>query len=169
MTASEPAGADPTHSREVGIDVIQTILPHRYPFLLVDKVRDIVPDVSATGIKCVTANEPQFTGHFPGQPIMPGVMIIEAMAQTCGVLMGVSRGMDATLMIYFTTIDKVKFRRTVVPGDVLEMKVEIKRGGTKVGKFEGRAFVEGQLVAQAEFTAMLQDATAADTNPGTPG
>ncbi|MEM9249164.1 MAG: 3-hydroxyacyl-ACP dehydratase FabZ [Pseudomonadota bacterium] len=158
MTASDataPAAESPI--TEVGSDVIRAILPHRYPFLLVDKVRDIIPDVSATGIKCVTANEPQFTGHFPDDPIMPGVLIIEAMAQTCGVLMGVSRGLDTTLMIYFTTIDKVKFRRTVVPGDVLEMKVEIKRGGSRVGKFEGKAYVEGQLAAQAEFTAMLQD------------
>ncbi len=166
MTASDAAAPAPMdRPTEVGLDVIRTILPHRYPFLLVDKVRDIVPDTSATGIKCVTANEPQFTGHFPDQPIMPGVLIIEALAQTCGVLIGVSRGLDAHLMIYFTTIDKVKFRRTVIPGDVLEMKVEIKRGGTRVGKFEGKAYVDGQLAAQAEFTAMLQDQS--DSEQGT--
>jgi 3-hydroxyacyl-[acyl-carrier-protein] dehydratase len=154
MTADDAGGtAFPT---EADLALIQTLLPHRYPFLLVDRVRDIVPDTSATGIKCVTANEPQFTGHFPGQPIMPGVMIVEAMAQTCGVLIGVSRGLDHHLMIYFTTMDKVKFRRTVVPGDVLEMHVEIRRGGTRVGRFAGRAYVDGELAAEAEFTAMLQ-------------
>jgi 3-hydroxyacyl-[acyl-carrier-protein] dehydratase len=140
------------------LDLIQKILPHRYPFLLVDRVRDIVPDTSAVGIKCVTANEPQFTGHFPGQPIMPGVLVIEAMAQTSGVLIGVSRGMDTKLMIFFTTVDKVKFRRVVGPGDVLEMYVTTKRLGTKVGKFEGRAFVGDELACEAEFTAMLQAA-----------
>ena len=151
---------------EADMDLIQKILPHRYPFLLVDKVRDIVPNETATGIKCVTANEPQFTGHFPGQPIMPGVLMIEAMAQTCGVLIGVSRGLESTLMIYFTTIDKVKFRRTVVPGDVLEMKVRITRLGTRVGKFEGRTYVDGQLAAEAEFSAMLQDKRAAENAAG---
>ena len=157
MTSSDDVpGAQQDRPAEADLALIQKILPHRFPFLLVDKVRDIVPDTSAVGIKCVTANEPQFTGHFPGQPIMPGVMLIEAMAQTCGVLIGVSRGLDDALMIYFTTIDKVKFRRTVVPGDVVEMHVKITRGGSRVGKFEGRAYVAGELAAQAEFTAMLQ-------------
>jgi len=154
--ASDIAAAAQT-TGQADLALIRQILPHRYPFLLVDRVVDIVANRSATGIKCVTANEPQFTGHFPEQPIMPGVLMIEAMAQTCGVLIGVSRGLEAGLMIYFTTIDKVKFRRTVVPGDVLEMKVEILRDGTRVGRFGGRAFVEGQLAVEAEFTAMLQD------------
>ncbi|MEL6203914.1 MAG: 3-hydroxyacyl-ACP dehydratase FabZ [Pseudomonadota bacterium] len=144
---------------EADFDLIQKILPHRYPFLLIDRVRDIVADTSATGIKAVTANEPHFSGHFPGKPIMPGVLIIEAMAQTCGVLIGASRGLEETLMIYFTTVDKAKFRRIVVPGDVLELHVTIKRAGTRVGKFEGKAYVEGELAAEAEFTAMLQSAT----------
>ena len=165
MTAPDD-GAAPAASRTdehptvADQELIQKILPHRYPFLLVDKVTDIVPGETATGYKCITVNEPQFTGHFPGQPIMPGVLLIEAMAQTCGVLIGVTRGLSSTLMIYFTTIDNVKFRRTVVPGDVVEMKVRITRLGTRVGKFEGRAYVEGQLAAQAEFSAMLQDKSA---------
>ena len=147
---------DKTLTREADFDLIQRILPHRYPFLLVDRVRDIVPGKSAVGLKAVTANEPHFQGHFPGQPIMPGVLVIEAMAQTSAVLVGVERGMESTLMIYFTTVEKAKFRRTVVPGDMLELHVTIKRAGTRVGKFEGRAMVGDTLVAEAEFTAMLQ-------------
>ena len=138
------------------IDLIQRILPHRYPFLLVDKVRDIVPNQSAVGIKCVTMNEPQFQGHFPGKPVFPGVQIIEALAQTSGILVGVSMDLaDKNLLVYFMGIDAVKFRRMVVPGDVMELHVTVKRGGGKVWKFEGRALVEGELCAQAEFTAMM--------------
>jgi 3-hydroxyacyl-[acyl-carrier-protein] dehydratase len=138
------------------IDLIQRILPHRYPFLLVDKVRDIVPNQSAVGIKCVTMNEPQFQGHFPGKPVFPGVQIIEALAQTSGILVGVSMDLaDKNLLVYFMGIDAVKFRRMVVPGDVMELHVTVKRGGGKVWKFEGRALVDGELCAQAEFTAMM--------------
>lgn len=138
------------------IDLIQRILPHRYPFLLVDKVRDIVPNQSAVGIKCVTMNEPQFQGHFPGKPVFPGVQIIEALAQTSGILVGVSLDLaDKNLLVYFMGIDAVKFRRMVVPGDVMELHVTVKRGGGKVWKFEGRATVGGELCAQAEFTAMM--------------
>jgi len=138
------------------IDLIQRILPHRYPFLLVDKVRDIVPNKSAVGIKCVTVNEPQFQGHFPGKPVFPGVQIIEALAQTSGILVGVSLGLaDKNLLVYFMGIDAVKFRRMVVPGDVMELHVTVKRGGGKVWKFDGRALVDGELAAQAEFTAMM--------------
>jgi 3-hydroxyacyl-[acyl-carrier-protein] dehydratase len=138
------------------IELIQRILPHRYPFLLVDKVRDIVPNQSAVGIKCVTMNEPQFQGHFPGKPVFPGVQIIEALAQTSGILVGVSLGLaDKNLLVYFMGIDAVKFRRMVVPGDVMELHVTVKRGGGKVWKFEGRALVDGELCAQAEFTTMM--------------
>ena len=138
------------------IELIQRILPHRYPFLLVDKVRDIVANTSAVGIKCVTMNEPQFQGHFPGKPVFPGVQIIEALAQTSGILVGVSQGLaDKNLLVYFMGIDGVKFRRMVVPGDVMELHVTVKRGGGKVWKFEGRATVDGELCAQAEFTAMM--------------
>lgn len=138
------------------IDLIQRILPHRYPFLLIDKVRDIVGAKSAVGIKNVTFNEPHFQGHFPGTPIMPGVTIIEAMAQTAAVMVGIDHDMlDADLLIYFMTINSAKFRRKVVPGDVLVMHIQTLRGGGKVWKFSGRAEVDGQLAAQAEFTAMI--------------
>lgn len=140
------------------IQLIQRILPHRYPFLLVDKVVDIDGYQSATGIKNVTMNEPHFQGHFPGTPIMPGVTIVEAMAQTTGVMVGVALDLaDKDMLIYFMAIDKCKFRRKVGPGDVLEMKVETTRGkpGGKVWKFKGVATVEGELAAEAEFTAMM--------------
>jgi len=140
------------------IQLIQRILPHRYPFLLVDKVVDIDGFQSATGIKNVTMNEPHFQGHFPGTPIMPGVTIVEAMAQTTGVMVGVALDLaDKDLLIYFMAIDKCKFRRKVVPGDVLEMKVETTRGkpGGKVWKFKGVATVDGEMAAEAEFTAMM--------------
>jgi len=140
------------------IQLIQRILPHRYPFLLVDKVVDIDGYQSATGIKNVTMNEPHFQGHFPGTPIMPGITIVEAMAQTTGVMVGVALDLaDKDLLIYFMAIDKCKFRRKVVPGDVLEMKVETTRGkpGGKVWKFKGVATVDGEMAAEAEFTAMM--------------
>ena len=137
-------------------DLIQRILPHRYPFLLVDKVIDIDTDKSATGIKNVTCNEPHFQGHFPGTPIMPGVTIIEAMAQTAAVLVGVHMDLaDKEFLIYFMNIDSAKFRRMVVPGDVLKLHVTTKRAGGKIWKFTGRAEVDGELAASAEFTAML--------------
>ncbi|GHE01350.1 3-hydroxyacyl-ACP dehydratase [Defluviimonas sp. 20V17] len=141
---------------EADLSLIQRVIPHRYPFLLVDKLRDIVPGKSAVGIKNVTFNEPHFQGHFPGQPIMPGVTIVEAMAQTAGVLVGITLDLvDKELLVYFMNIDNCKFRRKVVPGDVLEMHVTVKRGGGKIWKFLGEAKVDGELATQAEFTAMI--------------
>ena len=140
------------------IHLIQRILPHRYPFLLVDKVVDIDGTSSARGIKNVTMNEPHFQGHFPGAPVMPGVTIVEAMAQTAGVMIGVGADMaDRDLLIYFMAIDGCKFRRKVVPGDVLEMHLTTLRGrpGGKVWKFGGKATVEGEVAAEAEFSAMI--------------
>ena len=140
------------------IQLIQRIIPHRYPFLLVDKVIDINGTSYATGIKNVTRNEPHFQGHFPGTPIMPGVTIIEAMAQTSAVMVGATMGlMDKNMLIYFMGIDGCKFRRKVVPADVLEMKVETLRGkpGGKVWKFKGVATVDGEMAAEGEFTAMM--------------
>ena len=148
----------PEAPTEADIQLIQKILPHRYPFLLVDRVRDIDGTSSAVGIKNVTMNEPHFQGHFPGSPIMPGVTIVEAMAQTAGVMVGATMGLiNGDLLIYFMAIDKCKFRRKVVPGDVLEMHVETTRGkpGGKVWKFKGVASVDGEMAAEAEFTAML--------------
>lgn len=138
------------------LDLIQRIIPHRYPFLLVDKVRDIVINESCVGIKNVTINEPQFTGHFPGMPVFPGVMIIEAMAQTSGILVGLSMDLvDKNAKVFFMGVDGVKFRRKVVPGDVLELHVKALRGGGRVWKFEGRGIVEGELACEATFTAMF--------------
>ena len=138
------------------IHMIQRIIPHRYPFLLVDKVVDIDGTNSARGIKNVSFNEPHFQGHFPGAPIMPGVTIIEAMAQTAAVMVGVAEDLaDKNFLVYFMAIDACKFRRKVIPGDVLELHVETKRGGSKIWKFKGRAEVEGELAAEAEFTAMI--------------
>ncbi|MCR9146419.1 MAG: 3-hydroxyacyl-ACP dehydratase FabZ [Rhodobacteraceae bacterium] len=144
--------------KSADIDLIQRLIPHRYPFLLIDKVVDIDGYHSARGIKNVTMNEPHFQGHFPGKPIMPGVTIVEAMAQTAAVMVGVALDMaDKNLLVYFMAIESCKFRRMVVPGDVLEMKLETRRGkpGGKVWKFTGRAEVEGDLACEVEFTAMM--------------
>jgi 3-hydroxyacyl-[acyl-carrier-protein] dehydratase len=144
------------------ITLIQKIIPHRYPFLLVDKVRDIDGVKSAVGIKNVTMNEPHFQGHFPGNPIMPGVTIVEAMAQTAAVMIGTSLGLtDGNLNVYFMAIDNCKFRRMVVPGDVLEMQLTTTRGkaGGKVWKFKGVATVDSELAAEVEFTAMMDSKT----------
>ncbi len=141
------------------IQLIQRIIPHRYPFLLVDKVIEINNLQSATGIKNVTFNEPYFQGHFPNIPIMPGVTIIEALAQTAAVMVGVSLDLaDKNLLIYFLGIDNCKFRRKVVPGDTLELKVNVLRGkiGSKVWKFSGAASVAGQIAAEVDFTAMME-------------
>lgn len=144
--------------KSADIQLIQRILPHRYPFLLVDKVVDIQGTSTARGIKNVTMNEPHFQGHFPGLPIMPGVTIVEAMAQTAAVMVGTSLGMaDKEMKVYFMSIDNCKFRRKVIPGDVLEMQLTTLRGkpGGKVWKFAGKATVEGDTAAEAEFTAMM--------------
>lgn len=138
------------------LHLIKRIIPHRYPFLFVDKVRAIVPNVSAIGIKMVTNNEPHFQGHFPNMPIMPGVTIIESMAQTAAVLVGVTLDLvDKEPLVYFMNIDNGKFRRKVVPGDVLELHVVVKRSGARIWKFHGRGLVDGDLAAEAEFTAMI--------------
>ena len=138
------------------IDLIQRILPHRYPFLLVDKVVDIDGTSSGVGIKNVTMNEPQFTGHFPGMPVFPGVLMIEALAQTAAVVVGVGSDLaDKEFGVFFMTVDGVKFRRKVVPGDQLRMEVETLRGGGRVWKFAGKATVDGELACECEFSAMM--------------
>ena len=145
--------------KSADIQLIQRIIPHRYPFLLVDKVIEINNLQSATGIKNVTFNEPYFQGHFPNVPIMPGVTIIEALAQTAAVMVGVNLDLaDKNLLIYFLGIDNCKFRRKVVPGDTLELKVNVLRGkiGSKVWKFSGVASVAGEIAAEADFTAMME-------------
>ncbi|OCX67090.1 3-hydroxyacyl-[acyl-carrier-protein] dehydratase FabZ [Thioclava sp. SK-1] len=147
---------EPAPYTDVDLAMIKRIIPHRYPFLLIDKVVDIKPNESGVGIKNVTANEPHFEGHFPAEPVMPGVMIVEAMAQTSAIVTGISMNLiDKDMTVYFMGIDKCKFRRKVVPGDVLRMDVVVKRGGGKVWKFEGTASVDGEIAATAEFTAMM--------------
>ena len=144
--------------RIADIDLIKRILPHRYPFLLVDKVVNIDSFNKATGLKNITFNEPQFQGHFPATPIMPGIMIVEAMAQTAAVMVGVGLNLaDKDMLIYFMAIDNCKFRRKVTPGDQLIMNLNTLRGkpGGKVWKFYGEASVDGEMAAQAEFSAMM--------------
>ena len=145
--------------KSADIQLIKRIIPHRYPFLLVDKVIEINNLQSATGIKNVTFNEPYFQGHFPNVPIMPGVTIIEALAQTAAVMVGVNLDLaDKNLLIYFLGIDNCKFRRKVVPGDTLELKVNVLRGkiGSKVWKFSGTASVASEIAAEVDFTAMME-------------
>lgn len=154
--STEPASA--TAVTEADIHLIQRILPHRYPFLLVDRVRHIEGWSRAQGIKNVSMNEPYFTGHFPGEPIMPGVLIVEAMAQTAGVMIGVGLGaVDSGALIYFMAIDNCRFRRKVVPGDRLVMDMETLRGrpGGRVWRLRGIASVDGEVAAEAELTAMF--------------
>lgn len=138
------------------IELIQRIIPHRYPFLLVDRVVDIEGTSKGVGIKNVTMNEPQFTGHFPGMPVMPGVLMVEAMAQTAAVVVGVGMDLaDKNFGVYFMAIDNVKFRRKVGPGDTLRMAVETVRGGGKVWKFRGVATVGDEVACECDFTAMM--------------
>jgi len=138
------------------IDLIQKVIPHRYPFLLIDRVENIVPHKSAVGIKCVTMNEPQFTGHFPSTPIMPGVLIVEAIAQTASVMVGLSLDLvGKNALVYFMGIEKCKFRRKVVPGDVLELHVTALRGGGKVWKLAAEAKVGDEIACQCEVVAMI--------------
>jgi 3-hydroxyacyl-[acyl-carrier-protein] dehydratase len=156
MDLQELIMSDDLKSADIGL--IQRIIPHRYPFLLVDKVVDIDGYQSARGIKNVTMNEPHFQGHFPSKPIMPGVTIVEAMAQTSAVMVGVALDLaDKELLVYFMGIDKCKFRRMVVPGDVLELELTTTRGkpGGKVWKFAGKAHVGGEVACEVEFTAMM--------------
>jgi beta-hydroxyacyl-ACP dehydratase FabZ len=141
------------------VEDILKILPHRYPFLLVDRVTEMEPNKRVVGIKNVSVNEPFFQGHFPGTPIMPGVLIIEAMAQVGGVLARLSRPevleKDREGPIFFMAMDKVKFRRPVVPGDQIVFELEALRTGSKVWKMAGKAFVQGELVAEAELLATI--------------
>jgi len=139
-------------------DIIK-LLPHRYPFLLVDRITEIELGKSVVGYKNVTANEHFFQGHFPGNPIMPGVLIIEAMAQVGGVLARLSiqgeQDQESTDAVYFMSIDKVKFRKPVVPGDQLRLQLQALRTGSRVWKLAGKAFVGEDLVAEAELMATI--------------
>jgi 3-hydroxyacyl-[acyl-carrier-protein] dehydratase len=138
------------------INEIMDLLPHRYPFLLVDRIVSIEEGTSITGIKNVSINEPFFTGHFPGQPIMPGVLIIEAMAQVSGIL-AFKSGVKKARSVYFMSIEKAKFRQPVFPGDQLVMDITTMQQRGTVWKFSGTAKVNGKVVAEAGFTAMVTD------------
>jgi 3-hydroxyacyl-[acyl-carrier-protein] dehydratase len=141
------------------IQRVLSALPHRYPFLLVDKIIDIRGDESAVGIKNVTANEPQFQGHFPGNPVFPGVLLIEGMAQTAGAICLMHLGAGGRpKLVYFLTIDKAKFRKPVVPGDTVEYHMRKISHRKTMWWFRGEAKVAGQLVAEAEVGAMIADA-----------
>ena len=140
------------------IRLVMEALPHRYPMLLVDRVERLERDVSITAIKAVTINEPFFQGHFPGRPIMPGVLIVEALAQAAGVLAVESLGLAGSgKLVYFMAIDGAKFRLPVEPGCLLTLDVEFVQKRASVCKFAGRATVDGKLAAEAKFTAMIAD------------
>lgn len=137
---------------------VMQLLPHRFPMLMIDGLRDIVPGLSATGVKNVTINEPYFQGHFPGRPVMPGVLIVEAMAQTSGALIMYSAGDVAdSKLVYFMTVDKCRFRKPVSPGDTLLLHVSLIHKRGPVSKFHGEARVNGQLMAEADYSAMIVD------------
>jgi len=137
---------------------ILRLLPHRYPFLLVDRIIEVRGDDSCIGIKNVTANEPFFQGHFPGRPVMPGVLLVEAMAQTAGAICALARGYgNPPKSVLFLTIDKAKFRRPVVPGDIVELHMTKKTKRKLMWWFRGEAKVRGEVVAEAEVGAMIVD------------
>jgi 3-hydroxyacyl-[acyl-carrier-protein] dehydratase len=144
-----------TQLETVDIQKLLDYLPHRYPFLLVDRIVNCVGDESCVGIKNVTANEPQFMGHFPGQPIMPGVLLIEGMAQTAGALCVHASRSARPNLVYFMTIDKVKFRKPVVPGDRVEFHMKRLNRRRNMWWYRGEAKVDGVLVCEAELSAML--------------
>ncbi|WP_421851148.1 3-hydroxyacyl-ACP dehydratase FabZ [Oricola sp.] len=152
MTVSETS--DTTLEALELVEILK-LLPHRYPFLLIDRIVEIDGDRSAIGIKNVTANEPQFQGHFPGQPIMPGVLMIEGMAQTAGAIGIHNAGMETPAIVYFMTIDNAKFRRPVVPGDVLEYHVTLMKKRGMICRYACVAKVGDEKVAEAELSAML--------------
>ncbi len=143
---------------EIDIERLMELIPHRYPMLMVDRVVDIIPDVSAVGIKNVTINEPAFQGHFPQRPIMPGVLIVEAMAQTSGILVVQTLGAEAEgKLVYFMSIDNAKFRRPVTPGDSMRIHVKKLQHRRNVWKFTGEARVDDVVCADATFSAMIMD------------
>ena len=140
----------------VDVKTIQTLIPHRYPFLLVDRAEDFRPNESIVGNKCVTINEPFFQGHFPGHPIMPGVLQLEAMAQVASIVLLRMPGNEGKIG-YFMSADKIKFRRPVVPGDTLIIEAELTKMRGNIGQALGRCLVNGQVVSEAELKFGLQD------------
>jgi len=153
MSRKAPVSEAPS---EIDITEILARIPHRFPFLLVDRCEDFVPHKSIVGFKCVSVNEPFFQGHFPGYPVMPGVLIVEAMAQTSAVLMSKSLEIDPTgKAIFFMSLDNCRFRAPVRPGAVLRLLVDVIQSRRDIFKFKGRAFVGDKIAAEAEFAAMV--------------
>lgn len=152
------AEVNQTELTSIDVNRIMELIPHRYPFLLIDRVKDIKLGESAVGIKNVTINEQLFQGHFPGHPIFPGVLIVEAMAQTAASLVVTTLGPESeNKLVYFMTIDEARFRKPVVPGDQIHIHVKVERNRGAVWKFSGEAKVDGKLHAQATFSAMIMD------------
>ena len=145
------------NSESCNIDEIKRLIPHRYPFLLLDKVIDIVKNESATGVKNVTVNEPYFPGHFPSSSVVPGVLQIESMAQTAAVLVAKSLDVsDSNALVLLTTIDNAKFRKPVIPGDVMSLFISVKKIRNKLWKFNGQVIVDSQKVSECQFSAMMR-------------
>ena len=156
-TADEEARAPMAEQRGEDLDIgeVMKLLPHRYPFLMIDRIENAIRGESACGIKNVTVNEPFFIGHFPGQPVMPGVLMVEAMAQTAAALVAYTLGGFESQLVYFMTIDRARFRNPVGPGDCLRIPVRKIRNRGPVWKFQGEALVDGKVAAEAEYSAML--------------
>lgn len=156
VEGTEPTGRAPV--ADVDVSRIMQMIPHRYPMLMIDRVVDIIPDESCTGIKNVTINEPFFAGHFPSRPVMPGVLIVEAMAQTAAVLVVQTLGPEAEgKLVYFMSIDEARFRKPVTPGDQVHIHVKKVAQRKSVWKFSAEAKVNGALCAEATYAAMILD------------